>query len=175
MVQVSGNRLLYRFDNFVLDAAKRELRCGNALVAVEPKAFDVIEFLITNRNQVVSKDALLSAVWKGRIVSESALTTCINAARTAIGDSGDEQRLIRTLPRKGLRFVGDVDQTDAPVTNHAPAADRQIASDHSPPRSSATDDIRPALAVPERPSIAVLPFANMSDEGAGVFCRWRRG
>jgi TolB-like protein len=153
--------LLYRFDNFVLDAAKRELRRGNVLVAVEPKAFDVIEYLIANRDRVVSKDALLAAVWNGRITSESALTTCINAARTAIGDSGDEQRLIRTLPRKGLRFVGDVDQADASVANQAfqiPPPERD------PPRAPAADDIRPALAVPERPSIAVLPFANMSDE-----------
>ena len=153
--------MLYRFDNFVLDAAKRELRRGNVLVAVEPKAFDVIEYLIANRDRVVSKDALLAAVWNGRITSESALTTCINAARTAIGDSGDEQRLIRTLPRKGLRFVGDVDQADASVANHAfqiPPPERD------PPRAPAADDIRPALAVPERPSIAVLPFANMSDE-----------
>ena len=153
--------MLYRFDNFVLDAAKRELRRGNVLVAVEPKAFDVIEYLIANRDRVVSKDALLAAVWNGRITSESALTTCINAARTAIGDSGDEQRLIRTLPRKGLRFVGDVDQADASVANQAfqiPPPERD------PPRAPAADDIRPALAVPERPSIAVLPFANMSDE-----------
>jgi pimeloyl-ACP methyl ester carboxylesterase len=72
--------------------------------------FDLIEYLIRNRDHVVSKDDLLAAVWKGRIVSESVLTTRINAARGALGDSGQVQRLIKTLPRKGFRFVGAVDE-----------------------------------------------------------------
>jgi TolB-like protein len=155
--------LPYRFDHYVLDPAKRELRRDNMLVAVEPKAFDVIEYLIGHRDRVISKDELLAAVWKGRIVSESALTTCINAARTAIGDSGEAQRLIRTLPRKGLRFVGAVDQTDAPGLD-ASTAERVVPTDRAPLRAAGADDARPALAVPERPSIAVLPFVNMSDD-----------
>src|SRR4029077_9920560 len=100
--------MLYFFENFVLDPARRELRRGNVPITVQPQVFDLLEYLITNRDRVVSKDDILRAVWGGRIVSESALTTPINATRTAVGESGDQQRLIRTIPRKGIRFVGVV-------------------------------------------------------------------
>jgi DNA-binding winged helix-turn-helix (wHTH) protein len=99
-------RLLYSFANCTLNTDQRELRRNGDLIAVTPQVFDLLAYLICNRERVVSKDDLIAAVWKGRIVSESALTTRINGARCAIGDSGDEQRLIRTLARKGVRFVG---------------------------------------------------------------------
>ena len=79
------------------------------VVAVGPQVFDLLVYLVRNREHVVSKDDLLDAVWDGRIVSESTLTSHINAVRKAIGDSGEEQRLIRTLARKGFRFVGEVE------------------------------------------------------------------
>jgi TolB-like protein/class 3 adenylate cyclase len=100
--------LLYSFEDFSLDAARRELRRRGALVALQPQVFDLLEYLIRSRERVVSKDDLLAAVWDGRIVSESTLFTRINAARSAIGDSGEEQRLIRTTHGKGIRFVGAV-------------------------------------------------------------------
>jgi DNA-binding winged helix-turn-helix (wHTH) protein/TolB-like protein len=100
--------LNYRFGNCVLDIDRRELRRGTKPVSVEPKVFDLLLYLVQNRGRVVSKDDLIAAVWDGRIVSDSALTTRINAARTAIGDSGKVQSLIRTFPRKGFRFIGDV-------------------------------------------------------------------
>src|SRR6201996_6546843 len=100
--------LLYFFDKFALDPLRRELRCGAAAIAMEPQAFDLLLHLIRHREQVVSRDQLIEQIWDGRIVSESALSTRINAVRKAIGDSGNEQRLIRTLPRKGVRFVGEV-------------------------------------------------------------------
>ena len=100
--------LLYLFEDFSLDTGRRELRRGAELVSVEPKIFDLIEFLIRNRDRVVSRDDLIKAVWSGRIVSESALSSSINAARSALDDSGEGQRLIRTLQRKGVRFVGTV-------------------------------------------------------------------
>jgi class 3 adenylate cyclase/predicted ATPase len=113
--------MLYFFENFVLDPARRELRRDNALIAVQPQVFDLLEYLITNRDRVVSKDDILGAVWAGRIVSESALTTRINATRTAVDDDGDQQRLIRTIPRKGIRFVGVVQERAQPV-EEPPAA-----------------------------------------------------
>jgi DNA-binding winged helix-turn-helix (wHTH) protein len=100
--------LLYIFDNYALDPDRRELRSGATAVAMEPQAFDLLLHLIRRREHVVSRDELIESIWGGRIVSESALSTRINAVRNAIGDNGTEQRLIKTLPRKGIRFVGEV-------------------------------------------------------------------
>jgi len=118
------------------------------LVAVEPQVFDLLAYLIGNRERVVSKDDLLAAVWDGRIVSESALTTRINAVRCAIGDSGGEQRLIKTVPRKGVRFVGSVREGREDPPTVAPERPAENG----------------AVALPEGPSIAVLPFTNMSHD-----------
>ena len=98
------------FGDCALDPDRRELSRAGALVHVEPQVFDLLLFLIGNRDRVVSKDDLFAAVWQGRIVSESTLSNRVNAARTAIGDSGERQQLIRTVARKGLRFVGEVTQ-----------------------------------------------------------------
>jgi len=98
--------LLYSFEDFALDTARRELRRSGTPISLQPQVFDLLEYLIRNRERVVSKDDLLAAVWDGRIVSESTLSTRINSARVAIGDSGEEQRLIRTTHGKGFRFVG---------------------------------------------------------------------
>lgn len=103
----------YRFDDCSLDTARRELSRGGAAVAVEPQAFDLIAYLIAHRDRVVSKEDLRAAVWEGRVVSESTMNSAINAARTAIGDNGDDQRLIRTFPRKGFRFVATVQDEDS--------------------------------------------------------------
>jgi DNA-binding winged helix-turn-helix (wHTH) protein/energy-coupling factor transporter ATP-binding protein EcfA2 len=118
--------MLYFFENFVLDPARRELRCSDALIAVQPQVFDLLEYLVTNRDRVVSKDDILEAVWGGRAVSESAVTTRINATRTAIGDDGDQQRLIRTIPRKGIRFVGIVREGPRRLHQAAPAVPVQM-------------------------------------------------
>jgi TolB-like protein/Flp pilus assembly protein TadD len=143
--------LLYSFETFLLDTGTRELRRDRELLSVEPRVFDLLSFLIVNRERVVSKDDLIAGVWNGRIVSDAAMTTCLNAARTAIGDSGEDQRLIKTLPRKGFRFVGAAAEGDRPS---GPA----IVSDNHVEAS------KPALALPDRPSIAVLPFENMSGD-----------
>ena len=100
--------MLYIFNNFVLDTDRRELRAGCKAVDVEPQVFDLLEYLIRHRERVVSRDELIETIWGGRTVSESALSTRINAIRTAIGDSGIQQHLIKTLPRRGIRFVGEV-------------------------------------------------------------------
>jgi DNA-binding winged helix-turn-helix (wHTH) protein len=86
---------------------RRELRRGAELIDIGPQVFDLLVYLIRNRDRVVSKDDLLDAVWEGRIVSESTLTSRINAARRAIGDTGADQSLIKTIARKGFRFESD--------------------------------------------------------------------
>ena len=98
--------MIYIFDNYTLDGNKRELRDREVVIQLQPQVFDLLEFLLRNRDRVVSKDEMLAAVWGGRIVSESTLASRINAARSAIGDNGQDQRLIRTFLRKGARFVG---------------------------------------------------------------------
>jgi len=142
--------LRYVFEEYVLDTDRRELRLGTGLIPLEPQVFDILVYLIGNRERVVSKDDLITSIWQGRVMSESALTTRINAARRALADSGEEQRLIKTLPRKGLRFVGIVREEKKPV-GAAP-------TDHitRPPRVS--------LTLPDKPSIAVLPFTNLSGD-----------
>jgi DNA-binding winged helix-turn-helix (wHTH) protein len=148
--------LRYRFGDCCLDTDRRELRRGAALVPVEPQVFDILAYLIRNRDHVVSRDDLIAAIWAGRIVSESALTTRINAARNVIGDNGQVQLLIKTFPRKGVRFVGTVydDQSQVGLGTSDPGGAQSIR----------------ALTLPDRPSIAVLPFANMSgDPGQDYF------
>ena len=133
------------FENCLLDTDRRELRRGSQLVAIEPQVFDVLIYLVENRDRVVSKDDLIASVWGGRIVSESTLTSRINAVRRAIGDSGEKQILIRTFAKKGFRFVAPVDlKSKAPMVSGEPQPS--------------------ALAVPKKPSIAVLPFSNMSGD-----------
>jgi TolB-like protein/Tfp pilus assembly protein PilF len=134
------------FQDCALDLERRELHRAGHLVAVEPQVFDLIIHLVCNRERVISKDDLMASVWQGRIVSDSALANRINAARMAIGDNGDAQRIIRTLPRKGFRFVGEVVEESRP-TQLAPID---------------IDTTRPPLALPDQPSIAVIPFTDMS-------------
>ena len=140
----------FLFEDYTLDTDRRELQRGAVVVSVTPQVFDLLDYLIRNRERVVSKDDLIDAIWNGRSVSDAALTTRLNAARSAIGDSGQEQRLVKTLPRKGFRFVGSVLEAQRPAD--APVADDQMKHQ------------KPVLAFPDKPSIAVLPFQNLSDD-----------
>jgi DNA-binding winged helix-turn-helix (wHTH) protein/tetratricopeptide (TPR) repeat protein len=142
--------LSYRFGNFALDTERRELRHGLVIVRpLEPQVFDLLKYLIQNRERVVSRDDLLKAIWKGRIVSDGALSVRINAARHAIGDNGREQRLIRTLRRKGFRFVGTVyeDRADGAEAKSAPGEQR--------------------LAFSTRPALVVRPTRNIDGNREG--------
>src|ERR1041384_4045346 len=107
----------FHFSNHVLDAGLRELTRGGQHVPVEPQVFDLLVYLVENRDHVVSKDDLMDYVWNGRIVSDSTLTSRINAARTALGESGNNPAMIRAISRKGFRFVGDV--SDALASRNA--------------------------------------------------------
>ena len=139
--------MTFHFGDLVLDTERRELRSGRKLVALEPLVFDLLEFLIRNRDHVVSRDELLAGVWGGRIVSDSAIGARINAVRRAICDDGSQQRWIRTIARKGFRFVGAVREEQ-----RAPG--------------SSVEGTKPPLALPDKPSIAVLPFANLGGDPA---------
>ena len=110
----------FLFGDCALDPTRRELWRGGEAIHVEPQVFDLLLHLVRNRDQVISKDEMLAAVWGGRIVSESTLSNRINAARRAIGDSGEQQGFIRTVPRRGLRFVADV-REEADQTQSAPS------------------------------------------------------
>src|SRR6185312_15399522 len=110
MATRGNGSLRYLFGDYAFDTDRRELHRGADLVSIAPQVFDLLDYLIRNRERVVSKDDLISAVWSGRIVSDAALTTRLNAVRNAIGDSGEEQRLLKTLARKGVRFVGQVQE-----------------------------------------------------------------
>jgi DNA-binding winged helix-turn-helix (wHTH) protein len=100
--------LIYAFEHYSLDTDRRELWRGAETVAVAPQIFDILEYLIRNRDRVVTNDDLIAAVWGGRIVSESTLSSCISEVRHAVGDSGERQCVIRTMPRKGYRFIAQV-------------------------------------------------------------------
>src|SRR5256885_1549543 len=114
--EAQGNgSLRYLFEEYAFDTDRRELHRGADVVSIAPQVFDLLDYLIRSRERVVSKDDLICAVWNGRIVSDAALTTRLNAARSAIGDTGEEQRLIKTLQRKGFRFVGHVRETQGPA------------------------------------------------------------
>jgi TolB-like protein len=146
--------MIFIFGDCEIDHDRRELRRGDAIVHCEPQVFDVLVYLIQNRHRVVSKEDLISKVWSNRAISDSALTSRINAARNAVGDSGQEQSLIRTVPRKGFRFVGPV-RARSDVTVPAGVTDSSIQILHSPGIP---------LALPDRPAIAVLPFLNVSGD-----------
>jgi DNA-binding winged helix-turn-helix (wHTH) protein len=104
------DNLAFRFGEFEIHPRQQELRRRGRVVHIEPQVFDLLLYLVSNRERTVSKDELIEAIWQGRIISESALSSCISAARRALGDSGEQQQLIRTVSKRGFRFVGPVDR-----------------------------------------------------------------
>jgi TolB-like protein len=140
--------LRYLFEGYTFDTDLRELRRGAELVSIAPQVFDLLDYLIRNRERVVSKDDLIRAVWKNRIVSDAALTTRLNAVRSAIGDTGEKQYLIKTFPRKGFRFVATIQE-----------GGRRIVE---PTGQGGDTTLTQASAA--RLSMVVLPFVNLSDD-----------
>lgn len=165
--------MLYLFDDFVLDTDRRELRAGCGGVDVEPQVFDLIEYLIRHRDRVVSRDELIESIWGGRVVSESALSTRINAVRSAVGDSGTQQRLIKTLPRRGVRFVGEV-REEARTPDAMPAAlhgHGEVISNGLPVTIESLADAPPTATVAPTPSRRFIPRLGAGGIAAiGVAC-----
>jgi TolB-like protein/Flp pilus assembly protein TadD len=157
--------MLFAFADCELDVHRQELRRSGTIVHVEPQVFDLLVFLLRNRDRIVSKDEILDEVWDGRIVSEAALSSRINAARKALGDNGTDQNLIRTVHKRGFRFVADVREELSAATakpESAPASlhnQGQAETSKAPRATVATDGTRSGM-----PSVAVLPFANVSGD-----------
>jgi TolB-like protein len=153
--------MIYRFGTFELDIAAQELRDGATSLSVEPQVFALLVHLIENRDRVVSRDDIIGSVWHGRIVSEAALSSRIKAARQAIGDDGQAQRLIRTIHKRGFRFVGAVERIET-----GSAADVPVSVAELPPPASAASPV-PELILPttSQPSIAILPFQTIGEPG----------
>jgi len=143
--------MTYLFGNCELDNALRELRRDGAARAIEPQVFDLLLYLLENRDRMVSKEELNQRIWKGRFVSEASLSRCIKLARQAIGDSGRHQEWIRTMPRRGFRFVGSVEFCEKSGGPEGPKfTDLGLGATGS--------------SLADKPSIAVLPFVNMSGD-----------
>ncbi len=145
--------MLLEFEDCILDLNRRELFRASQVVATAPQVFDLLVFLVENRDRVVSSDDLFKSIWAGRIVSESTLASHINAVRKAVGDSGSLQRVIRTVARKGFRFVADVKEVKA-SDNVGEVSDAPAKIKNNPI----------ILDLPTKPSIAVLPFVNLSGD-----------
>jgi TolB-like protein len=168
--------LKYRFAEFEIDLTQQELRRRGEFIHIEPQVFDVIVHLVRNHDRVISKDELIENVWHGRIISEAALSSRINAARRALGDNGNDQSLIRTLHKRGFRFVGSVQVLDSSAAGGE--VTQLVRKENIQPRSkfvsvsvaaevSSLNDIVSEAVRAEavtRLSIAVMPFGNMSGD-----------
>src|SRR5688572_23200267 len=114
--------MTYRFETFELDTDRYELRRDGEAVRMEPQVFDVLAYLVEHHDRMVPKDELLEKVWGDKYISEAAVNSRLMAARRAVGDSGKEQRLIKTMHGRGFRFVGEVNAAAPVVTSPSEAA-----------------------------------------------------
>lgn len=111
--QQTPSAVKLQFDQFELDSEAYELRRDGAVVALEPKMFDLLYYLAQRPGEVVTRDALLEAVWRGRLVSDTTIASCLKGVRKALGDSGKQQRFLQTVRGRGFRFVGNVQREGA--------------------------------------------------------------
>jgi len=144
--------LSYRFSNIEIDTARRELSRGGAIVHIEPQVFDLLVHLIRHSDRIVGKDELIDAIWGGRIVSEATISSRISAARRALGDSGNDQSFIRTLYKRGFRFVGDVNE----------GSSAQCATTIETTQPTPDDAPDTSLVVAKTPTLKAPPLAASS-------------
>jgi TolB-like protein len=148
--------MIYRFHHFELDLATVELRAHGEIRSVEPQVFALLALLLENRDRLVSKDEIVEKVWDGRPVSDAAVASRVKSARQALGDDGQSQRFIRTIHRRGFRFVADTK-----VLRRSPS---QLVAQKDP--ATAEENVGPLARQLERvsrPSLAVLPFRMIGD------------
>jgi TolB-like protein/tetratricopeptide (TPR) repeat protein/DNA-binding winged helix-turn-helix (wHTH) protein len=145
------------FDEYEIDVAAFELRRGGQPCAVEPQVLELLAYLVRNAGRLVTKGDLIEHVWGGRIVSDSTLASRVKSARRAIGDDGEQQRLIRTVHSRGVRFVGEV-RAEGIAGGIAADLDRGGSRQVGSPGTAGGDAFAPGK--PALPSIAVLPFSN---------------
>ena len=141
--------MIYRFDSFVLDTDRYELRKGNESVPLEPQVFALISYLVSNPERMISREEFIEKVWNGRVVSDAAISSRIKKARKALGDDGRAQRLIHTVHGQGFRFIGKPSVGETPPVSRGPEL---------------PDQPRPATNAQSRPLIVVLPFLNLSGD-----------
>lgn len=146
----------YQFDNYVLDTSLFELKRENEVVRIEPQVVELLALLIKNAGRMVTKEEIFEEIWAGRYVSEAALSSRIKSARQAIGDDGQQQRLIKTIHKKGFRFVGEIIE----IGNDTVATDFSA----KPPKRRVTDTSEHSSEHGWRPTIAILPFSVLSND-----------
>jgi len=163
----------YRVAQFEIDPTRHEVRRAGESVHIEPQVFDLIVHLMRNRDRIVSKDELIETIWNGRIISEAALSSRVNGARRVLGDNGNDQVFIRTLHKRGFRFVADVQEVTISPDQGVPLAPVAVAPDNAPAEilpsvelNSLNDVVSESIRAEAitRSSIAVMPFGNMSGD-----------
>ena len=148
---------MFQFEGYTLDVARSSLRTADRDIQLRPKTFEVLRYLVENADHLVTKEELIQAVWPNVIVTDEVLTHCVSEARQAIGDSG--QAIIKTVPRRGYRFAAAVSRV---ITNAGGAPSAGAAIKGAPSASDAGRELTPELSLLDKPSVAVLPFANLS-------------
>ena len=150
-ILVTAQTTLIQFDDFTMDTGTAELRRGGTVVSLEPQVFDLIRYLAENAGRIISRDDIIQVVWDGRIVSDASISTRINAARKVLGDDGKKQRLIKTVQRRGFRFMPD-------THIHDPGKSDQSSN------NSVDSALGNSNLIRDRPSVVILPFESLSDD-----------
>lgn len=137
---------VYQFGRCVIDSDQHQLLVSGISREIEPQVFDLLLLLVERGGELVSHDALIESVWRGRVVSDSAISVRINAARKAVGDDGNRQAIIKTVPRRGFRLIAEIKRLDV--------ADKAVQAEKG---SLLVDPTA-------RPVVGVFPFESNGDD-----------